>query len=88
MAFNFPAFSYIIALIIDAFLIFFAIFHVSILYSFVFIVLKSFLGYVNQIVLKNNTHYLIYCKAATYIICSLSVSQVVRLTLGRPKSGP
>ncbi|XP_022188970.1 protein cornichon [Nilaparvata lugens] len=28
MAFNFPAFSYIIALIIDAFLIFFAIFHV------------------------------------------------------------
>jgi len=28
MAFNFPAFSYIIALIVDAFLIFFAIFHV------------------------------------------------------------
>ncbi|CAG2063870.1 unnamed protein product [Timema podura] len=28
MSFNFPAFSYIIALIVDAFLIFFAIFHV------------------------------------------------------------
>lgn len=28
MAFNFPAFSYIVALIIDAFLIFFSIFHV------------------------------------------------------------
>ncbi|GFG38967.1 hypothetical protein Cfor_12572 [Coptotermes formosanus] len=28
MAFSFPAFSYIIALIVDAFLIFFAIFHV------------------------------------------------------------
>lgn len=28
MAFNFPAFSYIIALIIDAFLIFFSLFHV------------------------------------------------------------
>ena len=29
MAFTFAAFSYIIALIVDAFLIFFAIFHVS-----------------------------------------------------------
>lgn len=29
MAFTFAAFSYIVALIIDAFLIFFAIFHVS-----------------------------------------------------------
>lgn len=28
MAFNFPAFSYIIALIVDAFLIFFSLFHV------------------------------------------------------------
>lgn len=28
MAFSFPAFSYIIALIVDAFLIFFSIFHV------------------------------------------------------------
>nr|CAH7738981.1 unnamed protein product [Callosobruchus chinensis] len=28
MAFNFPAFSYIVALIIDAFLIFFSLFHV------------------------------------------------------------
>ena len=33
MAFTFAAFSYIIALIIDAFLIFFAIFHVSNLLS-------------------------------------------------------
>ena len=29
MAFTFAAFSYIVALIVDAFLIFFAIFHVS-----------------------------------------------------------
>ena len=33
MAFTFAAFAYIVALIIDAFLIFFAIFHVSILNS-------------------------------------------------------
>ena len=33
MAFTFAAFAYIVALIIDAFLIFFAIFHVSILYQ-------------------------------------------------------
>ncbi len=38
MAFTFAAFSYIIALIIDAFLIFFAIFHVS------FQVFEYFLG--------------------------------------------
>lgn len=47
MAFNFPAFSYIIALIIDAFLIFFAIFHVSRLLYFVLICvysLKTVLG--------------------------------------------
>lgn len=31
MVFSFAAFSYIVALILDAFLIFFAIFHVSIL---------------------------------------------------------
>ena len=30
MAFTFAAFSYIVALIVDAFLIFFAIFHVSV----------------------------------------------------------
>ena len=34
MAFTFAAFAYIVALIIDAFLIFFAIFHVSILYLY------------------------------------------------------
>lgn len=28
MAFNFPAFAYIVALIVDAFLIFFSLFHV------------------------------------------------------------
>ena len=33
MAFTFAAFTYIVALIIDAFLIFFAIFHVSLLYT-------------------------------------------------------
>lgn len=55
MAFNFPAFSYIIALIVDAFLIFFAIFHVSILYSFVFIALKLFLGYVSLICIPTTT---------------------------------
>lgn len=42
MAFNFPAFSYIIALIIDAFLIFFSIFHVNIFQAIISLLFNFF----------------------------------------------